>query len=130
LPAGFKKLLDRLKKAGIGPEGSLSSMQATGHYWVALFNFMAAYGYGAAIIDPIQSDAFRDVWTLRTLKTDAIDAAMIAGLMRYKCYEPCALSERGAARAWARYRASLAEELDYAQNPRHSHPRRPVQRLV
>lgn len=53
--------------------------------------------------------------TLRTLKTDAIDAAMIADLMRYKRYEPCAL---------------LAEELDHAQKPRHSHPRRPVQRLV
>ena len=47
-PAGFKKLLDRLKKAGIGPEGSLASIEATGHYWVALFNFMAAYGYDAA----------------------------------------------------------------------------------
>ncbi|MFC2647154.1 MAG: transposase [Coriobacteriaceae bacterium] len=35
---------------------------------------------------------------LRTLKTDAIDAAMIADLMRYKRYEPCALSERGAAK--------------------------------
>ena len=49
--------------------------------------------------------------TLRTLKTDAIDAAMIADLMRYKRYEPCALG-------------------DHAQNPRHSHPRRSVPRLV
>ncbi|QUC03556.1 hypothetical protein [Atopobium sp. oral taxon 416] len=55
---------------------------------------------------------------------------MIAELMRYKRYEPCALDERRAACAWAHYRASLAEELDYAQKPRHSHPRRPVQRLV
>ena len=68
--------------------------------------------------------------TLRTLKTDAIDAAMIAELMRYKRYEPFALDERRAARTWARYYTSLAEELDHAQNPRHSHPRRPVQRLV
>ena len=68
--------------------------------------------------------------TLRTLKTDAIGAAMIADLMRYKRYEPFALGERGVARAWARYRASLAEELDHAQKPRHSHPRRSVQRLV
>ena len=29
--AGFKELLGRLKKAGIGPEGSLSGMEATGH---------------------------------------------------------------------------------------------------
>ena len=49
---------------------------------------MAAHGYDAAVIDPIQSDAFRDVWTLRMLKTDASDAAMIADLMRYKRYEP------------------------------------------
>ncbi|QUC03911.1 transposase [Atopobium sp. oral taxon 416] len=68
--------------------------------------------------------------TQRTLKTDAIDAAMIADLMRYKRYEPCALSDRRAARAWARYCTSLVEELDHAQKPRHSHPRWPVQRLV
>ena len=112
-PAGFKKLLDRLKKAGLGPEGSLSSIEATGHYWSALFNSW-----------PLMA------MTLRTLKTDAIDAAMIAELMRYKRYEPFALDERRAARTWARYYTSLAEELDHAQKPHHSHPRRPVPRLV
>lgn len=50
--AGFKELLGRLKKAGIGPEGSLSGMEATGHYWVALFDFMGAHGYDAAVINP------------------------------------------------------------------------------
>lgn len=90
---GFEKLLERLKKAGVEPGGSLSGMEATGHYWIALFDFMTSHGYDVAVINPIQSDAFRDVWTVRKVKTDAIDAAMIADLVRYKRYEPSALGE-------------------------------------
>ena len=116
--AGFKELLGRLKKAGIGPEGSLSGMEATGHYWVALYDFMGAHGYDAAVINPIQTDAFRDVWTVRKVKTDAIDAAMIADLVRYKRYEPSALGDAatGALCSLSRYRMSLVERSPTLKN--------------
>lgn len=116
--AGFKELLKRLEKAGARPGGSLAGMEATGHYWIALFDFMAAHGYDATVINPIQTDAFRDVWTVRKVKTDAIDAAMIADLVRYKRYEPSALGDEATdeLRSLARYRMSLVERSTMLKN--------------
>lgn len=115
---GFKKLLERLGKAGIEPGDSLAGMEATGHYWVALFDFMGSHGYDAAVINPIQTDAFRDVWTVRKVKTDAIDAAMIADLVRYKRYEPSALGDETTdeLRSLSRYRMSLVERSTMLKN--------------
>lgn len=115
---GFAELLKRLRKAGIDAENSLIGMEATGCYWVALFDFLASHGYEAAVINPIQTDAFRDVWTIRKVKTDAIDAAMIADLVRYKRYEPSALGDETheELRNLARYRTSLVERSTALKN--------------
>ena len=116
--AGFKKLVERLDKAGIAPGDSLAGMEATGHYWIALFDFMTSHGYDVAVINPIQTDAFRGVWTVRKVKTDAIDAAMIADLVRYKRYEPSALGDEATdeLRSLARYRMSLVERSTTVKN--------------
>ena len=74
----FAKMLKRLRKAGTTPENGLVGMEATGHYWVALFDLLTSHGYEATVINSIQTDAFRGVWTVRKVKTDALDAAMIA----------------------------------------------------
>lgn len=58
---GFAKMLKRLRKADATPENSLVGMEATGRYWVALFDFLISHGYEAAVINPIQTDAFRGV---------------------------------------------------------------------
>lgn len=115
---GFAKLLERLAEAGAAPGESLCGMEATGHYWVALFDFLASHGYDAAVINPIQTDAFRDVWTVRKVKTDALDAAMIADLVRYKRYEPSALGDEATdeLRSLARYRMSLVERSTELKN--------------
>ena len=93
-------------------------MEATGHYWVALFDFLTSHGYETAVINPIQTDAFRDVWTVRKVKTDAIDAALIADLVRYKQYAPSALGdeETEELRNLARYRISLVERSTALKN--------------
>lgn len=116
--AGFRRLLERLEEAGVEPGDSLAGMEATGHYWIALFDFMGSHGYDAAVINPIQSDAFRDVWTVRKVKTDAVDAAMIADLVRYKRYEPSALGDEATdeLRSLARYRMSLVERSTMLKN--------------
>ena len=93
-------------------------MEATGRYWVALFDFLISHGYEAAVINPIQTDAFRGVWTVRKVKTDALDAAMIADLVRYKRYEPSALGDEATEelRNLARYRLSLVERSTALKN--------------
>ena len=115
---GFSKFLAKLKKAGADAERSLIGMEATGNYWIALFDFLGAHGYDAAVINPIQTDAFRDVWTVRKVKTDAIDAAMIADLVRYKRYSPSALGDEATEelRSLARYRMSLVDRSTALKN--------------
>ena len=85
---GLERLLHTLAKRGVSPEGSLVGMEATGHYWVALFDFLTANGFEAAVINPIQTDAWRKVDTVRPAKTDGIDALPIADLLRCKRFEP------------------------------------------
>lgn len=116
--SGFAKMLKRLRKADATPENSLVGMEATGRYWVALFDFLSSHGYEAAVINPVQTDAFRDVWTVRKVKTDALDAAMIADLVRYKRYSPSALGDEATEelRNLARYRMSLVERSTALKN--------------
>ena len=116
--SGFAKLLKRLRKADATPENSLVGMEATGRYWVALFDFLSSHGYEAAVINPVQTDAFRAVWTVRKVKTDALDAAMIADLVRYKRYSPSALGDEATEelRNLARYRMSLVERSTALKN--------------
>jgi len=115
---GFAELAERLRKAKAAPDDCLIGMEATGCYWVALFDFLTSHGYETAVINPIQTDAFRDVWTIRKVKTDAIDAAMIADLVRYKRYEPSALGDEAheELRNLARYRMSLVERSTVLKN--------------
>ena len=90
---GFERLLERLARRGVSAEGSLVGMEATGHYWVALFDFLAANGFEVAVINPIQTDAWRRVDTVRPAKTDGIDALLIADLLPLQALR--ALGARG-----------------------------------
>jgi transposase len=115
---GFAKLLARLAGAGAEPGDSLIGMEATGHYWIALFDFLCSHGWKVAVINPIQTDAFRRVETVRKLKTDASDALLIADLVRYKAFEPSAMADEAAAgiRDLARFRRSLVQECAALKN--------------
>ncbi len=90
---GFARLLMQLGSAGIDCDECLVGMEATGHYWVALFDFLTSYGFEVVVINPLQTDAFRRVDTVRQTKTDPIDARLIAELLRVKKFEPSALGD-------------------------------------
>lgn len=115
---GFSQLLARLAKAGAGPDGALVGMEATGHYWIALFDFLCSHGWRVAVINPIQTDAFRKVETVRKRKTDASDALLIAELVRFRAFEPSAMADEATAgmRDLARFRMSLVEECSSLKN--------------
>ena len=115
---GFSRLLEVLSGAGADPEASLVGMEATGHYWIALFDFLCAHGWKVAVVNPIQTDAFRRVETVRKLKTDASDALLIADLVRFKTFEPSAMADEATVgiRDLARFRMSLVEECSALKN--------------
>lgn len=110
---GFERLLERLAKKGVSPEGSLVGMEATGHYWVALFDFLAANGFEVAVINPVQTDAWRRVDAVRPAKADGIDALLIADLLRCRRFEPPALGDEATEGLGqlARHRFELVREL-------------------
>ena len=70
---GFEKMLNRFDKVGIDSDNAMIGMEATGHYWLVIFEFLTDHGFDVAVINPIQTDAFRNVTSIRKTKTDAID---------------------------------------------------------
>lgn len=115
---GFERLLGRLARGSVLPGDSRVGMEATGHYWVALFDFLTANGFEVVVINPIQTDAWRRVDTVRPAKTDAIDALLVADLLRCKAFRPSALSDEATEelRQLARYRFELVSELSSLKN--------------
>ena len=78
---GLEKLLDALASLKIEPENILFCMEATGHYWLALYCQLKELGYQLHVINPIQSDALRNLY-VRKAKTDKKDALLLADLVR------------------------------------------------
>lgn len=115
---GFERLLGRLVGKGVTAAGSRVGMEATGHYWVALFDFLQSNGFEVCVINPIQTDAWRKVDTVRPAKTDGIDALLIADLIRCKRFEPSALGDEATEelRQLARYRFELVRDLTALKN--------------
>lgn len=115
---GFQKLLERFKKEGATSDDTLVGMEATGHYWIALFDFLSRHGYATAVINPIQTDAFRKVDTIRKTKTDDADAVLIANLLRFKAFEPSRLAEEAteALKQLTRFRMCLVKESTQLKN--------------
>ena len=115
---GFASLLERLRELDATPEGSLVVMESTGHYWMALWEFLVAHGYEAAIVNPVLTDAFRKADTLRKTKTDQVDAFLIAEYARFKNLGPTRVSPEDAEglKQLTRYRHHLVSERTALKN--------------
>ena len=51
---GYQRILDRLKEVG-GPSKVSIAMEATGHYWYSLHDFLIRHHYDVAVLNPIQT---------------------------------------------------------------------------
>jgi transposase len=102
---GAAKLTGFLSSRSIGKSDILIGMEATGHYWLSLYSFLAEEGYDVKVINPIQSDAFRRMY-IRQTKNDSKDAFVIAQIMRFGEFQTTELSEESviALRQLTRYR--------------------------
>lgn len=81
---GFSDLLLRLAELKVKADDSIVVMEATGHYWMALYVFLVDHGFDVAVVNPALINAFRKSDTLRKTKTDAIDAFLIAKFAKEK----------------------------------------------
>jgi transposase len=84
--AGFACLREQLDKAG-GARRVAVAMEATGHYWYSLHDFLVGHGYPVAVLNPIQT-AMQAKKGIRKTQTDRIDAGHIATLLKNGDYKP------------------------------------------
>lgn len=115
---GFAGLLKRLGELGVESDDSIVAMEATGHYWMATYVFLADHGFKVAVVNPSLINAFRRSDTLRKTKTDAIDAFLIAKYAREKrlAASPMSLEESDGLKQITRYRRHLLKERTMLKN--------------
>jgi transposase len=75
---GFDRLLGEL--VGLA-EPVTVGLEATGHYWLALYELLTAHDYPVVVLNPLQVHAYQRT-DLRKCKNDRIDAYWIADFLR------------------------------------------------
>jgi len=75
--SGMETLLAELKPLGEVRIG----LEATGHYWLVLYDMLTRNGYSVSVINPMQIAAYRKSG-LRKVKNDSTDAVWIADFLR------------------------------------------------
>lgn len=88
-------------------------LEATGHYWLAVYSFLIDKGYSVKVINPIQTDGWRKGTEIRKRKTDAIDSVLIAELVRYGTFVETSLSDENlfSLRNLTRFRTYLIDSI-------------------
>ena len=61
-------------------------MESTAHYWLPLYTRLRKDGWQAIVLNPLQTHAMRELF-IREIKTDAMDALLIAETMRFGRYK-------------------------------------------
>lgn len=75
---GMTQLLEALKPFG---QDVSVGLEATGHYWLSLYDVLTRNGYPVVVINPLQISAYRKSG-VRKVKNDKTDAVWIADFLR------------------------------------------------
>ncbi len=89
---GFFLLLSKLQEVDSNLENFEFGMEATGHYWLNLYTWLAEKNVKVHAINPLQSDALRNLY-LRKTKTDSVDAKIIAQVIRIGQYSETKIAD-------------------------------------
>jgi transposase len=111
--AGLGELQARLQSLG---EPVTIALEASGHYWLGIQRRLVARGYVVQVINPLQTDAFRDSGIRRT-KTDRRDAFILADLVRIGRTRPNYVPDDTILqlRELTRFRWALADQIGDAK---------------
>lgn len=91
--SGFENLKKKLLSLP-SLKNILLGMEATGHYFLNLYEFLLQFGLQSsqiALLNPLQVKAFRNT-NLRGAKSDNVDAERIAALLRFGDFQRCNVS--------------------------------------
>ena len=88
-------------------------MEATGHYWLSLYSYLYEKDFTIRVINPIQTDGWRQGIEIRKRKTDIIDSLLIADLLRYGDFVETSLSNEDylSLRNLSRFRSYLVSSI-------------------
>lgn len=89
---GFNKLMASVRAQTTNPDEVVFGMEATGHYWLALYAHLRNDGFCVHVVNPIQSDALRGLF-IRQTKSDSRDSFIIAELIRIGRFTKTVLAE-------------------------------------
>lgn len=86
------------------------AMEATGHYWLPLYEALIAEDYSVSVFNPFQIKAYRQIG-LRKTKTDAVDSFWIADFLRIGRGQPMVVPNPSVRqmRELARFRFTLLQ---------------------
>lgn len=110
---GFDKLLAWLSDHGIAPQTCIAGLEATGLLFENLYLYLKKRAYDVILLNPYQTNRFREMDSMKKVKNDTIDALMIAALIRSGRYSKAYVSQDTYAsiKSLYRHKASLQEEL-------------------
>ena len=77
---GFNRLMETIKRTS--DDDVVFGMEATGHYWLALYTHLRKKGFAVHVINAIQSDALRAMY-IRQQKNDSRDSFIVANVIRF-----------------------------------------------
>jgi transposase len=121
---GFQQILNFLKQTGQA-RSILIGMEATGHYWYSLHDFLIRNGYDVIVLNPIQT-ALQAKQAIRKCKTDKHDAFHIANLLRTGQYKAAVIPDELAmtCRQLTRIRYRVVRQITMTKQLVHSrlHP--------
>lgn len=108
---GVGKLLRRIAAAGKKPEDITAGMEATGHYWILLFQHLTEQGFEVLLLNPMVVRARQNI-TIRGSKTDPADSRLIARILQEPEVKISAVPDNNVAelRSLTRMRFELMQE--------------------
>jgi transposase len=117
---GYQKLVSLVLSAVPDSDRGVIAvaMEATGHYWLSLFSALVDDGFGVSVYNPFQIKSFRTAYHNRKLKTDAVDAVIIANYIRAFGSEKTSLPNDAllSLKQLTRYRSDLIHNISSAKN--------------
>jgi transposase len=90
--SGVEKLQKMFDKYGLTPDNSVAGMEATGHYWMVLYSWITEKGFDVKVINPIVTDAYRNM-LIRKTKNDRIDAQVVARVLMLGEYQESPITD-------------------------------------
>ena len=109
---GFNSFIDHVSKVSSNFDDFHFAMEATGHYWLNIYAFLADFAKLLHVINPIQSEALRNLF-IKSNKSDTIDSFIIAEIIRINRFTSTSMADDNtlALRELSRFRSYQAQTI-------------------